>query len=177
MENQEQDRISAFDSLYTTNHIQMMKIMLPYFDAAMRSRMAVYIKYMEFQYALSCCGSHTFALHGCGQESGQSEKKLNINHICAEILPFCTKEEKRQIEQLSGLMHSMEMYKEISTAMEMFKQISPDLMPDFFQNPLPDGEDTSPNPADLIGLLTNTLSPEQKAIFEIFGGNHTHDSK
>ena len=38
MENQEQDRISAFDSLYTTNHIQMMKIMLPYFDAAMRSR-------------------------------------------------------------------------------------------------------------------------------------------
>lgn len=32
MEKNEHDKIIAFDTLYTNNHIQMMKIVMPYFD-------------------------------------------------------------------------------------------------------------------------------------------------
>ena len=35
MEKNEHDKIIAFDTLYTNNHIQMMKIVMPYFDEPM----------------------------------------------------------------------------------------------------------------------------------------------
>ncbi len=47
------DKIQAFDALFTTNHIQMYKILLPYLEASLQKQLAVYIKYMEFQYTLT----------------------------------------------------------------------------------------------------------------------------
>ena len=174
MEKQEHDRISAFDSLYTTNHIQIMKILLPYFDHPLHSRLAVYIKYLEFQYALSCFGSHSHELYGCSP----GREDFNANSICAEILPFCTKEEKHQIEQAAGLMRSMETFREISAAMEMFKNISPDFLSDLSPNLFQEGcSSGQAAPGNMTDLLMNMLSPEQKAMFEMFGGNGAHDSK
>ena len=38
------DKIQAFDALFTTNHIQMYKILLPYLEASLQKQLAVYIK-------------------------------------------------------------------------------------------------------------------------------------
>ena len=50
METNEHDNIIAFDTLYTNNHIQMLKIVMPYFDARVQGQLAVYIKYLEFRH-------------------------------------------------------------------------------------------------------------------------------
>ena len=47
------DKIQAFDTLFTNNHIQVYKILLPYFEPPMQKQLAVFIKYMEFRYTLS----------------------------------------------------------------------------------------------------------------------------
>ena len=52
METNEHDNIIAFDTLYTNNHIQMLKIVMPYFDAQAQGQLAVYIKYLEFRHTL-----------------------------------------------------------------------------------------------------------------------------
>lgn len=91
MEKNEHDKIIAFDTLYTNNHIQMMKIVMPYFDEPMRGKLAVYIKYLEFQHTLERYRSHSYELSGCSF----NKEEFNIKKLCSELLPFCTGEEKK----------------------------------------------------------------------------------
>ena len=43
----ENEAVIAFDTLYTQNHIQILKILLPYFDPYGQNHLAVWIKYLE----------------------------------------------------------------------------------------------------------------------------------
>jgi hypothetical protein len=47
-----QDKVTAFDALFTNSQIQMLKIFMPYFDPSMQKRLAIYIKWMELQYTI-----------------------------------------------------------------------------------------------------------------------------
>lgn len=187
MEKNEHDKITAFDTLYTNNHIQMLKIVMPYFDEQMRRKLAVYIKYLELRHTLDCYHSHSYELSGCSFE----KEEFNINKICSELIPFCTGEEKRKLEQIADIFRTIETYKEISRTMEIMKDFAPDLFTEGAGNIFsagtaakrPEGEDgDSANNNDtqsngIMEMLMGMLSPEQKAMFEMFGGNHTHDSK
>lgn len=53
MDKNKSDKVLAFDTLYTSNHIQMLKIFLPYLDSNLQKYLAIYIKYSELQYTLS----------------------------------------------------------------------------------------------------------------------------
>lgn len=161
MERKEHDKITAFDSLFTTNHIQILKIVMPYLDTPMRKKMAVYIKYLELQYTLSYYSSHSVELCGCSIHPTNSAEKeeFNLSKLCSEILPYCTAREKQSIEQISGMFRSVEMYQEISRTFEMMKNFAPDNG---------GGED------GMMNTLLSMLSPEQKSMFEMFdmfGGN------
>lgn len=212
MEKNGHDKITAFDTLFTTNHIQMLKILMPYFEPHMRRQLAVYIKYLELRFALSYFDSASHELYGCAGGYGNTHdgdpfgrEEFNIGKICSEILPYCTNEEKQKVEQISGLFRSMEMYKEMSQTFEMMKEFMPDFSPDFLSNLMPDfpsgktGESPDSRPEDsgcsngntehenakgsgnggqgnsMMDMLMNMLSPEQKAMFEMFGGNHAHE--
>lgn len=214
MENNGHDKITAFDTLFTTNHIQMLKILMPYFEPSMQKQLVVYIKYLELRYALSCLDSRSHELYGCagrhGSSPGQAEpfgkEDFNIEKICTELIPYCTNDEKQKIEQISGLFRSIEMYKELSQTMEIMKDFMPDMPADFLsnfmQNSAPDTgpsgtsesqaasrDDASSAPGisggsatqnrgnDMMDMLMNMLSPEQKAMLEMFGGNQTHESE
>ena len=52
MEKNDKDYLQTFDALYTTNQIQIMKILLPYCSPDSRRGLAVMIKFMEFDYTL-----------------------------------------------------------------------------------------------------------------------------
>lgn len=230
MEKNAHDEITAFDTLYTTNHIQMLKIVLPYFDHSIRKKLTVYIKYLELQYTLSYFKEHPNELCGCSYD----KKEFNISQLCTDVLPFCTSEEKQRIEQIAGLFHTIEMYKEMSQMMEVMKSFAPDtaagmpfdFSPEMFSNLASGGfsdispdmlslfsslfsgnsnkenpestntNDTSRNDAarndinqnntgsnnaansnGMMDMLMGMLSPEQKTMFEMFGGNNTHESE
>lgn len=182
MEKNGNDKITAFDTLFTTNHIQMLKILMPYFDPPMRKQLVIYIKYLELRYALSYFDSNSHELYGCAEGYGHSldgadpfgKEEFNINKICSELLPYCTSDEKQKVEQISGLFRSMEMYKEMSQTLEVMKDFMPDFSPDSAQDSNSSGGMNQEN--GMTEMLMNMLSPEQKAMFEMFGGN-THESK
>ncbi len=139
MEKNGHEKITAFDTLFTTNHIQMLKILMPYLEPPMQKQMAVYIKYLELRYAMSCLDSHPHELYGCagghnnplGGSGPFAKEEFHIGKICSELIPYCTDEEKQKVEQLSGLFRSMEMYKEMSQTFEAMKEFMPDFSPDF----------------------------------------------
>lgn len=162
MEPTDQNKVAAFDTLFSTNHIQMLKIMLPYMDNQTQKSMAVYIKFLELNYTIEFYKKNPCPLCGC-MEKGASP---DIQKLCTELLPYCTDEERKKIEQIRNLLQSMEMYKEMSKTMEMMK----DFMPDMTSSAEGSGQ-ADENGFDMMGMLMNMLTPEQKQMFEMFGGN------
>ncbi len=113
------DKIQAFDALFTNNHIQIYKILLPYFDAAMQKQMAVYIKYMEFQYTLAYFKRHPYF--------AMPRKNMDdTTQICKEILPYCSAAEKSNIDKIMEMSATMKNAKEMMETINMMKEMFPD---------------------------------------------------
>ncbi len=164
-----QNKADAFDTLFTTNHIRILKAILPYMDNQMQKHMAVYIKFWELRYTIDFLVQHPYPLCGCTA----SKKEGDFSKMCIDILPFCNENEKRQIEQFQNIFKSMEMYREFTKTMEMMKDFMPESdMGNLFGN-LFSSNDTSagassPPPADFQNILMNLLSDEQKELFQMF---------
>lgn len=181
MDSNEHSKVIAFDTLFCTNHIQMLKVILPYMDNQTQKSMAIYIKFLELNYTISYFKKHPYPLCGCVERENQAD----IFKMCTELLPFCTENEKKQIEQLRSVFQSMEMYKEMSQTMDMMKDFMPDMASfmnnfsegqDFSADGSPTGNDgyassTGGGPGsgfDVMNMLMNMLTPEQRQMYEMF---------
>lgn len=169
----EHEKIIAFDTLFSTNHTQMLKIILPFMDNQMQKHLAIYIKFLELSYTIEFLKKHPFQLCGCTKQESFSD----FPRLCGELLPFCSDKEKKQIEQMRGVFQSMEMYREMSKTMEAMKDFMPD-MSDLFQNMQAAG---SPQPSvapapgfDIQSMLMNMMTPEQKEMYEMFKGENNN---
>lgn len=80
MEETGNDAVLLFDTLYTTNHIQMLKVLLPYIEAEQRNKIALLIKFQELQYTLHYTKNHTISLLA-------SEEKKTINQTLLKCCP------------------------------------------------------------------------------------------
>ncbi len=173
-------KVIAFDTLFCTNHIQMLKVMLPYMDNQTQKSMAIYIKFLELNYTMEYFRRHPYPLCGCMER----REAPDLLQMCSELLPYCTESEKSQIEQIQNILRSMEMYREMSQTMEMMKEFMPDAA-SFMDasaaqsnsqgpcaqdegNPGAQGE---PGGFDMMSMLMNMLTPEQRQMYEMFGGN------
>lgn len=140
--------VTAFDTLFTNNHIQMLKILLPYMDDRIQKSMAVLIKFMELSYTMDFYRNNPFPLWS----RMEKPPALNISQLCGALLPFCTGAERKQLNTLQEMMKGMEMYQEMQNTMELMK------------NFMPEGG------FDMTELM-NMLTPEQKQMYEQFTQN------
>ena len=134
MEQTGKDNINAFDALYTTNQIQLFKILLPYMAPPMQKNLVIYIKYMEFQYTMTLFQKHPYAAF----TSYSSTDKPDTNQLFDEIIPFCDMTQRDKILQMKNMMHSMEQMKEMMSMMEMMKDMFPEGMGAFGGGSMPD---------------------------------------
>lgn len=178
MASKEHEKIIAFDTLFSTNHTQMLKILLPFMDNQTQKHLAIFIKFLELSYTINYLKKHPFQLCGCADHESGSD----FPGLCSQLLPFCNDNEKKQIEQMRGIFQSMEMYREMSKTMEIMKDFMPDVG-DLFQNMqaasfqgAADSAYTTPSDAPVPGfsitdMLMNMLTPEQKEMYEMFKGD------
>ena len=141
MDHSEFDSITAFDTLYTTNHLQMLKILLPHLQKDMQPHIAVYIKLNEFLFALRFskdCKPKS--------DSGSCKKEIDIQALICEISPYLSGNEKEMLQKLAEMKDNMEKFKQINQMMQMM-----------------DGMSDSPE-----SMLQGFLSEEQMAMFKMF---------
>ena len=180
--NEEAANVMAFDALYTTNNIQKWKVLLPYIDPSMQKHLAIYIKYMELQYTMSYVRRHPFQISGC---SIPSDKKPDLRELCRQLCLYSSPEEIRQLEQMQNMLQTMETMQEMSQTMSALQEIFPDLSAaspfgEFASSENSSGaaensEESSAfgdaAPFSMMDMLTNMLTPEQKAMYEMFQQN------
>ena len=162
MENREQanstDKIMAFDTIFTNNHIKMLKVLVFYLDSPLQKMLAVYIKFLELQHAMKYINTNFLPLFSCPESSDTSTPltgilgNLDINALCREILPYCTNAESEKIQNILQMLQMMDNFKQISQTMEMMKEL------------FPEGTNT---PEDLFSLFGNG-DMENMDMFQMF---------
>lgn len=156
MEEKETDAVLLFDTLYTTNHLQIMKVLLPYLKEEHQKKIAVYIKLNELIYTIQYTQKHRISLSACKNEDKQPP---DFFHLCNLITPYCTEDEKKMVDQFMNMKSGLEKYQDIMNLMQMLEPLS--------------SFDNGTDRGNLNNLLKNFLTDEQLAMFEMFqeGGN------
>ncbi len=162
MEEKEQDNIAAFDTLFTTNRLQIIKTLLPCFDRPMQRYLAVYIKYQELQYTISYFKNHPYHICGAGSGEGADLKKL-----LPALLPYCSASQQNMLRRLEQTLSSFETMQEIMEMAELLKDMEP-------AGDTEGGESAAKTPD--IEFLLSLLSPKQQTILENLKGEIEHDT-
>lgn len=124
METKKNEQIYAFDSLYTTNHIQMLKILLPCLPPPLQKNLALYIKFLELRYTISFLNAHPYVLSGCGFDKKYKEQEIPLD----DLLPYLTPGEAENFRQIQKGMDMMKQFSKMQKNMEALKDILPEGM-------------------------------------------------
>ena len=169
------EKIYAFDTLYTTNHIQMLKILLPCLNPPLQKTLALYIKFLELCYTFSFLKAHPNGIKGCGFDKPPTDWQI----ISDELLPYLSPEEAERIRQMKQPFQMMKQFESMQSMMEKLDGILPENMnfqdlfnqmanqnkSDSFQaNPFPNI--SSAGMQNIFG--ENMLTKEQKDLYEKF---------
>ena len=139
MEDKGRETITTFDTLLTTNHIQMMKVFLSYLAPEQQGGLAVFIKFSELQYALQLMQrsprqpiirSHRTILSAQSLFDGSLLRGDNsgILELLEELMPFGGPEERARLRSVRNLLTSMSRMREMMEMMEMMKELFPEGM-------------------------------------------------
>lgn len=151
MDDKGQDKVIAFDTLFTNKNIQMLKILMPYFDLPMQKNLAIYIKFQELQYTMTFFQKYPTA----SLSPLPKETTFDILKLCGEIMPYCEPSQRAKMENMQNMFQTMQNYKEMMETVQMMKDL------------FPEGE----NPMDsdfLSGLTGMTGGFDPSSMFEMF---------
>lgn len=140
MENHDNDPITAFDTLYTSNHLQMLKIVLPYMQTEMQKFIAVYIKLNELFITIQ------FSKNKEEHSSFPAQQEMDMAYLVKHLSPYLSESEKEMMNQFANMQENMEQFKQMSQMMQMMNEMG-----------------GSPE-----SMLQNFLSEEQMAMFNMF---------
>ena len=114
MDNRQTSSITQFDTLYTSNHIQILKILMPFFAPSLQKQIAIYIKYQELQTALAKL------LENKQAPFPQISLTSNIEPLCDEICNFLDPKEQESLSQIKSTLKS---FQDMQETMEMFQMM------------------------------------------------------
>ena len=141
MENQEVDPITAFDTLYTSNQLQMLKVVLPYMQSEMQHIIALYIKLNELLI------TYRFYKSNKDNPTSSKPKDFDFGQMLKFLSPFLSDSEREMMNQFSSMQENMEQFKQMSSMMSMMQEMN--------------GDSTE-------SMLQNFLSEDQIAMFKSF---------
>ena len=147
MEDIRQDSILAFDTRFTNNHTQMLKILLPFCQSSLQKYIAIYIHILELQCVLEYFSKV--------QPSACKESPFDFNLLFPQLLPYCNPAETKTFTQIRNLFETMENVKNMMDMIETMKEL------------FPEGMGSSEN---------DCLSPDMlTAMMNMFGGNSNEE--
>lgn len=133
----ESDKVTAFDTLFTTNHMRICKILLPHMDRNMQKVFSIYIKLSELSYTI------TYFKHHPNADMHTDSNVDSFIKICEEIMPYSTAEEKDKLSKISSLFGQIKNIQEMYEMYQMFSDMMPDSSAMSTSGSNPEAENTS----------------------------------
>lgn len=120
----ENDYTLVFDHFYTTNHIQILKSLLPFFDTGASSYLPVLIKYLELQHTINLAQKGIRPLEN-GIKAA-CKQAPDFEAIYKAIKKYLAPDEENSLQQIINMLHTMESIKEMQKMMEFFQSMNSD---------------------------------------------------
>lgn len=129
------DYVLAFDHFYTTNHIQILKSLLPFIEGKNARLLPALIKYMELQYTLTLIEKNRFSMNDGGifasshkeqREKNKDGNGTHIEQIYDAIRRYLAPDEDKQFSQMISAMRTMKNMHEMQQMLEMLQSLNPD---------------------------------------------------
>lgn len=153
------EAILAFDTLYTNNHLKMMKLLLPYLENGHQKKLAVFIKFQEFLYTMNFFRQYSVSLYSADSSHGQ-KKELDFNSLLPLLLPYCNEKERNMLSHFSQMQNMMHLYQDMSQYIPMMQQMMSSM----------NGSVESENKETgngMMDMIKNMMSPEQQDLFSM----------
>lgn len=152
--------ILAFDTLYTTNHMKILKLLLPYLEPEHQKKLAVFIKWQELMLTLNFFKQYSAHFYS---PDFSPKKQLDLNTLIPLLIPYCNDSEKAIISQFSQLQNMMHRMEEMQQYMPVIQQLMSSMSGD-----MDPGSMFGSNDNNMMDILKNMMSEEQQAMFSIF---------
>ena len=117
MECQGTDKVKLFDSLYTTDHLQILKILLFVLSPDYMSQFAVFIKWQE----LLCALNSTDSKKHFGQENPS-----DMASLFEEICHYCSPDEQVKINEIKAFISNLDNIRQMMEMMEVMQEMMPE---------------------------------------------------
>lgn len=149
------DYVLAFDHFYTTNHIQILKSLLPFIEHEGAAMLPAIVKYMELKYTLSLIqkgkkGMTDTGIYACSEDKKEKENagmENNIEQIYNAVHRYLTPDEEKGFSQIMSAIQTMKNMREMQQMVEMLQSLNPDI--DIGSSGTPGGMDIK----DLMQML------------------------
>ena len=108
----------TFDTLFTSDKLQMLKILLPCLPADKRGGLAVFIRMQELLYTISyvqCHGNHV-----------QMPDPPEGDALFEALLPYCDPDMETQIQRMKQTLKQFEQLKDAMEMASMMQEIFPE---------------------------------------------------
>lgn len=149
------ESIMAFDTLYTTNHMKILKLLIPYLNTEFQHKLAVYIKWQELIFTLNMSQNACFSSGLCQLKKKQED---TIFSLLPSLLPYCTEKEKAQLSTFSNMLNIMNSFSQMKEYMPLIQS---------FLSQMQGGEQMAGD-NNMLDMLKNMMSEEQLGLFSMF---------
>lgn len=169
MEEKGTSPVTAFDSLFTTNKIQMLKVMLAWLPPAQQGIFAVYIKFLELQYACTLLHRRPeTCLTGARHLSADffSGDNSDAIELLDELLPYSSQAERSRIDSMKSMLQNMGKMKEMMEMAEMMKEMFPEGFGGGGETPM-----GGMSPMDILSGMAGMSGTDVSAVFDMMGQN------
>lgn len=144
------EAILAFDTLFTTNHMKILKLLFPYLNNEEQKKLAIYIKWQELTYTLSFFNHSSNLCPSCTR----SKKDMDFSVLYPILSSYCSQEEKEFLSKISGFMNMKSMIVQMQEYLPLIQGLL-------------SSNGTNQN-GFTLDSIKNILSEEQAAIFSMF---------
>lgn len=171
---EDNDYVLAFDHFYTTNHIQILKSLLPFMENGNFRMLPALIKYMEFQYTLSLLdkgapnfsgGIHASSFDSATKSAANTDPTENLEQIYKAVHKYLAPNEEQGFSQILSAIKTMKNMREMQLMIELIQSLNPDAGPNMDLSNIM--ENLSPGNENAGGLNMN----EMMEMMKMFGGN------
>lgn len=149
---QDQNAIYVFDTLYTNQQIQMLKLAMPLLPPVYRSFLAVYIKFLELRYTMNSAGKLNFSGTFDENRENYSLDSKSLDQYFQSIMPYMSENDKTNLQKIKSMLQTMEQFKQMRPILEMMSQNA--------------GSEQSDD--NYMDILKGFLSEDQLFMFDMF---------
>ena len=155
------EAILAFDTLYTNNHMKILKLLMPLVDSKHQKMLAIYIKWQELVFTLDFFKHYSVSLY---TKDFLQQSTMNIEDILPLVTPYCNKQEQQILNQFGQMKNMMNMMDNMQQYMPLIQQFMSSMSGD--NNSFGDLSDLGSN--NMMDMLKNMMSEEQQTMFSMF---------